>query len=52
MYDLFALTSEERDLWVNGLSRILKIEVMDPGFVPTGHLTRAKLIQQDIDKRN
>ena len=39
-YVLFAPTNEERDLWVNGLHRIVKIGVNDVNFRPTGLLTK------------
>jgi len=33
---LYAPTQEERDLWVNGIARLLSISVNDPFFVPMG----------------
>lgn len=44
IFELFAPTVEERDLWVNGLHRILNIPVNDIGFVPMQMSTK-----QDIE---
>ena len=40
---LFAATSEERDLWVNGLHRILKIKVSDINFRPMPLTTKKEI---------
>jgi hypothetical protein len=40
---LFAPTTEERDLWVNGLNRIMGIPVEDPRFKPMQMTTKADL---------
>lgn len=42
-YVLFAPTSEERDLWVKGLHRIMGVQVNDPSFVPGDVTTKADL---------
>ena len=42
-YVLYAPTSEERDLWVKGLHRIMGIVVNDPTFVPGEITTKADL---------
>ena len=33
---LFAPNQEERDLWVNGFYRILRIPIADENFIPMG----------------
>ena len=43
IYKLYAPTSEERDLWVNGFNRVLRIEVIDPDFEPMGAVTRTEI---------
>jgi hypothetical protein len=40
---LYAPTSEERDLWVKGIHRIMAIQVNDPTFVPGDVTTKADL---------
>lgn len=40
---LFAPTNEERDLWVNGLNRIMGVPVEDPRFKPMQMTTKADL---------
>jgi hypothetical protein len=40
-YVLYAPTMEERDLWVNGISRLLALRVEDPSWQPM------KLISKD-----
>ena len=42
-YTLYAPTKEERDLWVNGISRILRVPVTDPEFVPMGAVSKAQI---------
>ena len=43
VYTLYAPTKEERDLWVNGISRILRVPVTDPDFVPMGAVSKAQI---------
>jgi hypothetical protein len=45
---LYAPTSEERDLWVNGIARLLNITVKDPFFVPAGLVTKNQLHSQEV----
>ena len=40
VYMLYAATEEERDLWVDGLHRIIKLPVKDPFFKPMGLINR------------
>lgn len=40
---LLCPTAEERDLWVNGFKRILKVPIIDPNFVPMGVMTKNML---------
>ena len=47
IYVLFAGTSEERDLWVNGLRRILSIKVNDLHFRPMALLTKKDINLHD-----
>ena len=42
-YFLLAPTTEERDLWVNGLNRIFGVAVNDPNFRPMQMTTKADL---------
>jgi hypothetical protein len=37
---LYAATEEERDLWIDGLHRIIKLPVRDPFFKPMGLINR------------
>jgi len=43
VYILFAPTQEERDLWVNGINRLLGVAVNDPMYLPIGTLTKQSL---------
>ena len=45
IFQLYAPTQEERDLWVNGIHRILGVPVDDPDWVPMSVTT-----QNDLDK--
>ena len=40
---LFAYTPEERDLWVNGINRILQVPVIDTNFVPMAVITKSHM---------
>ena len=40
---MFAPTEEERDLWVNGFNRVLRVEVADAAFSPMGAVSRAEI---------
>ena len=42
-YKLFAPTEEERDLWVNGFNRVLRVEVADEAFSPMGAISRTEI---------
>ena len=42
-FQLFAVSPEERDLWVNGFNRLLSIPVIDPNFVPMGVITKSHM---------
>jgi hypothetical protein len=43
IYDLFAPTAEERDLWVNALYRLHNITIDDPSFEPMQAIDRTQL---------
>ena len=43
IYKLYAPTAEERDLWVNGFNRVLRVEVVDDDFEPMGAITRTEI---------
>ena len=47
LYCLFAPTQEERDLWVNGINRLMGIPVKDSQFVPMGFVNKADLNLHD-----
>jgi hypothetical protein len=46
VFALYAPTKEERDLWVNGIHRILKIPVKDPMFKAMGIMRRNQLMAE------
>jgi hypothetical protein len=39
IYQLYAPTAEERDLWVFGINRIMNVPVDDPSFTPLKMIT-------------
>ena len=43
VFILFAPTIEERDIWVNGINRIIEVPVFDPFFKPMGNITKAQM---------
>ncbi len=47
-YMLYAATEEERELWINGFHRIIKLPVKDPHFQVMGALTKEQ-IQEDFE---
>ena len=50
VYVLFAPNQEERDLWVNGFYRLLRVPIADENFIPMGtpNIEVAKISEESL----
>lgn len=48
IYQLYAPTAEERDLWVAGINRVMNVPVDDPAFIPVNKMSTHDLEAEEV----